>query len=64
MKDTMIGILSALLILIYFLGTCLIIWKLGIELPIELWKAGNYGWSIIQALLVWSYALTSGGNRK
>lgn len=61
MKDTILGILSALLILIYFLGIGLILWKLGIELPIELWNAGNYGWSIIQALLVWSYALTSGG---
>lgn len=61
MKDNIIRILAVLFILLYFLGTGFIIWKLGIQLPIEMWNAGNYGWAIIQALLVWSYALTSGG---
>ena len=64
MKEIMIGILSVIFILMYFWATGFIILKLGIQLPIEMWNAGNYGWAIIQALLVWSYALTSGGNRK
>lgn len=64
MKETIIGILSAICILMYFWGVGLILWKLGIQLPIEMWNAGNHGWAIIQALLVWSYTLTLGGNRK
>lgn len=64
MKDNIIRILAVLFILLYFLGIGFIIWKLGIQLPIEMWNAGNYGWAIIQALLVWSYAITSGGNSK
>lgn len=64
MKDNIIRMLAVLFILLYFLGIGFIIWNLGIQLPIEMWNAGNYGWAIIQAILVWSYALTSGGNRK
>lgn len=64
MKDNIIRILAVIFILMYFWAVGFIIWKLGIQLPIEMWNAGNYGWAIIQALLVWSYAITSGGNRK
>lgn len=63
MKEKLTIILSALLVIVYFFGTGLIVWKLGIQLPIEMWSTGNQGWAVIQALLVFSYVLTLGGNR-
>lgn len=64
MKETFTIVLSVLLIILYFFGIGLIVWKLGIQLPIEMWNTGNQGWAVIQALLVFSYVLTLGGNRK
>lgn len=64
MKDNIIRILAVIFILMYFWAVGFIIWTLGIQLPIEMWNTGNYGLAIVQALLVWSYAITSGGNRK
>lgn len=64
MKDIFIRTLSPLLVVVYVWGTGLIVWKLGIQLPIEMWNTGNQGWAVIQALLVWSYILIPGGNRK
>lgn len=64
MKDIIIKTLALLFVVMYLWGLGLIVWKLGIQLPIEMWNAGNHTWSIIQALLVWTYVLTAGGNRK
>ena len=64
MKDNIIRILAVIIMLLDFWVTGFIIYNLGIKLPIEMWNAGNYGWAIIQAILVWSYAITSGGKRK
>lgn len=48
----------------YVWGLGLIVWKLGIQSPIEMWNAGNYGLAIVQGFLVWRYVLTLGGNLK
>lgn len=41
MKDNIIRMLAVIFILMYFWATGFIIWKLAIQLPIEMWNAGN-----------------------
>ncbi|UVX34528.1 MAG: hypothetical protein [Bacteriophage sp.] len=48
----------------YVWGVGLIVWKLGIQSPIEMWNTGKYGLAIVQGFLVWRYVLTPGGNLK
>lgn len=64
MKDNIIRILAVMFTLTCLWATGVTVLTLGIKLPIELWKAGHGGWAIIQAILVWSYSITLGGNRK
>ncbi len=64
MKEIIIKTLTVLFVVMYVWGLGLIVWKLGIQLPIEMWNAGNYGLAIVQGFLVWRYVLTLGGNLK
>nr|UVY16230.1 MAG: hypothetical protein [Bacteriophage sp.] len=64
MKEIIIKTLKLLFVVMYAWGLGLIVWKLGIQSPIEMWNAGNYGLAIVQGFLVWRYVLTLGGNLK
>lgn len=64
MKEIISKTLTVLFVVMYVWGVGLIVWKLGIQSPIEMWNTGKYGLAIVQGFLVWRYVLTPGGNLK
>lgn len=67
MKHNLIDLLtlalSILLLVISLIGFGYIAIYLGMKLPYQLFKQGEWGFAIAQLVIVWSWLL-SGGNRK
>lgn len=62
MKDKLTAALSMFLVLLIVIGSGLIAIYLGMKLPYELFKQGEWGYAIAQLVIIWSWLL--GGNRK
>lgn len=62
MKDKLTAALSVFLVLLIVIGSGLIAIYLGMKLPYELFKQGEWGYAIAQLVIIWSWLL--GGNRK
>lgn len=62
MKEALTTILSIMLSLLIIIGYVCIAIYLGMELPYQLFQQGDWGFAIVQLLIVWSWLL--GGNRK
>lgn len=62
MKDKLTAALSIFLVLLIVIGSGLIAIYLGMKLPYELFKQGEWGYAIAQLVIIWSWLL--GGNRK
>ncbi len=62
MKETLLAILSIVLVLVYLIGFGYIAIYLGMKLPYQLFQQGDWGFAIAQLVIVWSWLL--GGNRK
>lgn len=63
MKETLLAILSVVLVVVYIIGFGYIALYLGMKLPYELFQQGEWGFAIAQLVIVWSWLLL-GGNRK
>lgn len=62
MKDIFITILGLLFCVVVLIGLGYIAIVLGMQVPYHLWTNGHWGFSIAQAVIVWSWLL--GGNKK
>ena len=62
MKDIVTTVLSIFLALLIIIGSGLIAIYLGMKLPYELFRQGEWGYAIAQLVIVWSWLL--GGNHK
>lgn len=62
MKDILNLIIKVVLLGFVLIGYGYIAIYLGMKLPYQLWTNGEFGFSIAQAVIVWSWLL--GGKRK
>lgn len=62
MKETLLAILSIILVVVYITGLGYIAIYLGMKLPYQLFQQGDWGFAIAQLVIVWSWLL--GGARK
>ena len=63
MKETLITILSIVLNIFIIIGLGYIAIYLGLKLPYQLFKQGDWGVAIAQLVIVWSWLLLGGASK-
>lgn len=61
MKETLVAILSIVLVVVYVIGFGYIAIYLGMKLPCQLFQQGDWGFAIAQLVIVWSWLLGGKG---
>ena len=61
MKETLVAVLSTILVVVYLIGFGYIAIYLGMKLPYQLFQQGDWGFAIAQLVIVWTWILGGKG---